>query len=111
MKLVKQLSTNLDKLDLSTERKEHLLAKYIAADSKTESEMNEYFEVIPPEINKKKRGKSKSNSNTKNPKAQYISKDQDYYAMEGRSFDHRARQTIDVHISSDESLNKKYFKN
>ncbi|MEJ6123533.1 hypothetical protein MT390_16965 [Vibrio sp. 2-Bac 85] len=65
MKLVKQFTINLDKLDLSGERKADLLAKYLSASAKTESEMNEYFEVIPPESDKKKRGKSKGNSKNK----------------------------------------------
>jgi hypothetical protein len=111
MKLVKQFSDKLDKLLLSTERKADLLAKYLAADSKAESEMNEYFEIIPPELDKKKKGKSKSNIKRKNPEAKYVAKNENYFATKGKSFDSRARPTIDIHIESDETLDKKYFKN
>ena len=111
MKLVKQFTIKLDKLDLSTERKEDLLAKYLKANSKTEAEMNEYFEIIPSKLSNKKIVKSKGNKKKSNPEAKYATKNENYYATKGKSFDDRARPTIDVHLTSDEALNKKYLKN
>lgn len=112
MKRVKQFTEKLDSLNLNTDRKTDLLFKYLNAGSKLEYEMNEYFEILPPAISKKNKGKSKApkSRKVKNTKAKYI----DNHNCDGSNpkiFDNRARATINIHLESDTLLGKKYFNN
>ncbi len=112
MKMVKQFTQKLDSLNISIDRKADLLSKYLNANSNLESKMNEYFEIIPPLISKKTKRKVVANNKKKikNPEAKYIIND-NYYGSRRKSFDHKARATIDIHLESDASLGKKYFSN
>ena len=113
MKFVEQLTQKLEELNLSDERKNDLISKYMLADQTLEREMNEYFHLRKSPAKKKAKASNKKAliSKRQNPKAQYVDRQGSYRGSNACIIDHRARPTTDVHSNSDRELDKEYFKN
>ena len=121
MKNTQALAKKLEELGLSEERKSDLISKYILADKKLESSMNQYFKINKPpkvkvqKVSPNRQGLINQPKSIKHVAAVYkpapIKKNRECFGGYARNFDNRGRPSVDPSYNIDKDLDNEFLNN